>query len=329
MSPSIYDQSQFLILKAAYLYYVNGLTQRSVAEQLDISVPTVSRLLDKAKNEKIVEFVIKDPYTHCIELGETIKKNFKLKDVIIAPTVDTRSLNITSNDADYVRKLVALEGARYLQRVIKHCDVLGIGWGKTVYEMINYLNPSQKVDATFVTLHGSIPSIEDDLDVRTLVSRISKAFCGKNYSFITEGIMESPDLLNLIKSSKNIRRIYKMLKNINISICSVGSFYPYLDSNLAKPEFMSNEELTHLQEKGVVGDIVLRFYNNEGQECESDLKNRVVAIDLYDFKKIPSKIIIASGTRKTYPVVCALKGKLANILIVDYQLGKSILNYES
>lgn len=328
MALSMYDQSQFIILKVAYLYYVNGLTQSSIAEELTISVTTVSRLLKKAKDEKIVEFVIKDPYTHCIELEETLKKKFCLKDVIIAPTVDAYSLNISSSDADYMRKLVALEAARYLQRIIRQGDVLGIGWGRTVYDMINYLNPAQKVDATFVTLHGSIPSIENDLDVRMLVSRISKAFCGKNYSFITEGMLENPNFLKLVKSRKNMELIYQMLKKINISICSVGSFYPYLDSNLSKPKFMSSQELAYLQGKGVVGDIVLRFYNSEGQECESDFKDRAVAIDLDDFRKIPSKVILASGLRKTYPVFCALKGKLVDVLIVDYQLGTAIRDYE-
>ena len=38
--------------------------------------------------------------------------------------------------------------------------------------MINYLNPSQKVNAKFVTLHGSIACCENELVVRTLVSRI-------------------------------------------------------------------------------------------------------------------------------------------------------------
>ena len=41
--------------------------------------------------------------------------------------------------------------------------------------MINYLNPSQKVNAKFVTLHGSIACCENELDVRTLVSRMARA----------------------------------------------------------------------------------------------------------------------------------------------------------
>ncbi|RHP43937.1 hypothetical protein DW836_12085 [Ruminococcus sp. AM34-9LB] len=50
-------------------------------------------------------------------------------------------------------------------RSLKESDILGVTWGSTVYHMINYLNPSQKVNAKFVTLHGSIACCENELDV--------------------------------------------------------------------------------------------------------------------------------------------------------------------
>ena len=61
-----------------------------------------------------------------------------------------------------------MERARYLQRVIKETDILGVTCGSTVYHMSNYLNPSQKVNAKSVTLHSSIACCENELDIRTL-----------------------------------------------------------------------------------------------------------------------------------------------------------------
>ena len=46
---NIYMQSTNLILKAADLYYNQGMRQQEISEQLEISVSTVSRLLKKAK----------------------------------------------------------------------------------------------------------------------------------------------------------------------------------------------------------------------------------------------------------------------------------------
>lgn len=50
---NIYMQSTNLILKAADLYYNQGMRQQEISEQLEISVSTVSRLLKKAKEQEI------------------------------------------------------------------------------------------------------------------------------------------------------------------------------------------------------------------------------------------------------------------------------------
>lgn len=162
----MYNQSPFLIVRAAYLYYIRNLSQSEIAKKLNVSVTTVSRLLGKAKEQDIIRFVIPSPYMDCIRLSAELREKYGLQDAIVAPPLRADPADpkeITEEDA---KQAVALEGARYLQRIIKPEDVLGITWGSTVYEMINLLNPSQKVDATFVTLHGSIAFVESKLDVR-------------------------------------------------------------------------------------------------------------------------------------------------------------------
>ena len=49
MTAEMYNQSVFLVLKAAYLYYIDNKSQNEIAKQLKISVATVSRLLKRAK----------------------------------------------------------------------------------------------------------------------------------------------------------------------------------------------------------------------------------------------------------------------------------------
>lgn len=157
MTADMYNQSVFLVLKAAYLYYIDNKSQNEIAKQLKISVTTVSRLLKRAKKDKIVEFVIRDPYVECIHLEKRLKKLFDLKDVIIAPGIQN-SLDEDCQDdeetEEEVKKLVALEGARYIQRIIRENDVLGITWGSTLHHLINYLNPSQKFDEISISITG-------------------------------------------------------------------------------------------------------------------------------------------------------------------------------
>ncbi len=327
MTVNMYNQSAFLVIKIAYMYYMENYSQNEIAKILKISITTVSRLLRKAKEDKIIEFVIRDPYVGCISLEKKLKQIFELKDVIIAPGVsmETEDGNYV-DDEEEIKKLVALEGARYLQRIIKENDVLGITWGSTIYQLINFLNPAQKVDATFVTLHGSIAGFKNELDVRTLVMRMAKAFSGKQYCLFTDALMSSKQVADIIKHERNNHMVFQMFENINISINGTGSLYPELNSILASPEFMSREELRSLQEQFVMGDIALRFFNKEGNECQTELSDRIISIGFEQFKRIDTKITIASGVYKAYTILSALKGKLIDVLIIDYQLGMKILS---
>ncbi len=323
MEVDMYNQSMFLILKAAYLYYIENKSQNDIAIQLKVSITTVHRLLKKAKEEKIVEFVIRDPYVECIRLESELKKEFQLDDVVIAPCPFGDAQ--TEGDDDNVKKLVALEGARYLQRIIKEDDILGITWGSTIYHLINYLNPSQKVQADFVTLHGSIAFCESELDVRTLVTKIARAFSGANYLLFTEALMSNKKVTDMIKKERNIQKVYEKFNKINISIAGAGSFYPQMRSVLGKPEFMTKEELAELQAQNVAGDIALRFFDRDGKECQTQLVDRTISIDFDTFKKIPMKIMVAAGKYKAHTVLSALKGNLIDVLIIDYKLGEEVL----
>lgn len=332
MEAEVYNQSTFLILKAAYLYYLEDKSQNEIAAFLNISVPTVSRLIKKAKDEKIVEFVIRDPYLQCIELEQKLKNKYQLKDVVVAPVSnihqpENEEIAEADNAGDNVKKLVALEGARYIQRIITEQDVLGVTWGKTIYHLIHYLNPCQKINAAFVTMHGSISFCKNELDVRNLVSRMTMTFGGRNYSLLAEGLMSNKEITDSIKKEKNIERVYSMFDKITIALNGVGALYPNLSSLLSSPDFLAPDELAELQRQNVAGDIALRFIDRDGQECDTDLKDRIIAIDLDTFRKITTKVTVASGIEKTEVVHAAIKGNLTNVIIVDYALGKSLLNH--
>ena len=320
-----FDQSTFLVLKAAYLYYISEKPQNQIAEELGISITTVSRLLKRAKEEKIIEFVIRDPFVECIEVERQLKELLGIKEVIIAPAVSMEGVDHPENPEN-VKKLVALEAARYLQRIIKKGDVIGFTWGSTIYQMINYLNPAQKVEADFVTLHGSLASSVAEWYVRTLVTRSAKAFSGKKHILLTDTLMSSSKITGLLKNEKSIAQVYSMFDRVNIAINGIGAFYPETTTVLARPEYLPPEDLKELRKCGVVGDVVVRFLDINGNECNTSLKDRTVSIELEQFKKIPRKITLASGVEKAYAIMAAVKGGLIDTLIIDSRLGTELID---
>lgn len=319
MKGEVYNQSTWLALKAASFYFEQNMSLKEVARLLKVSESTVSRLINRAKKEQIVEFVIRNPYKQCLELEYQLQNRFPLKEAIVTTEAHEEA------DAEKDKMRVALEGARYLQRIITSQDVLGIAWGGTMYYLIHYLNPCQRTDTIFVTLHGSLTCCDYELDVHNLVSRMSMALGGNYYSLSSAGLFENLASLNSIKRKDNVKQIFSLFQKLTISISGLGSFYPELDSPLSRLQYLQPGELALLQAKGVYGDMMLRFFDRNGRECDGDVKERTLAIDIETYKKIPCKIVVVSGLQKAQALQAALRGGLIDVLIVDRKLAQAVL----
>lgn len=100
---------------------------------------------------------------------------------------------------------------------------------------------------------------------------------------------------------------------------------PELDSPLSRLQYLQPGELALLQAKGVYGDMMLRFFDRDGRECDGDIKERTLAIDIATYKKIPCKIVVISGIQKAQALQAALQGGLIDVLIVDRKLAQAVL----
>lgn len=321
MASDIYTQSGFLVLKAAHMYYTLHMSQQKVADELNISVTTVSRLIKKAKEENIVRYVVDDSCAACMNLAKELELCMGLREVIIAPSAfhPVRTMSLSEK-----RRIVSLEAARYLQRIIKPNDVLGISWGRIVCDMLLYLNPSHKVDTTFVTLHGKLGTLIHQ-ELTDLVRGMARAFSGNNYYLPFDALSATPEQAQIIRESPVAKKVYQVFDHINISITGVGTWYPEPKSILNHSDFLNPQDKAELLNHNVVGDIALRFFDINGKECNTNLLDRLIAIDFEQFKNIDLKITVAAGLEKAQTVMSAIKGNLVDVLILDQELALTLL----
>lgn len=69
------EKQQFSI-EAARLYYQSDYSQQQIAEQLNISRPTVSRLLQYAKEKGYVQIRVMDPFEDLDALGSILEEKY-------------------------------------------------------------------------------------------------------------------------------------------------------------------------------------------------------------------------------------------------------------
>lgn len=315
MDSEVYAQSACIASRAAELYFVNGASQREICEELGVSVSTVSRLVNRARDEALVTISIAEPYASCLSLERELRQAYHLTEVLIPP--------VLRPDPSAAHRAVAIEAARLVQRLTTAQDTLGIGWGGTVRQVIQYLNPCRKNPASIVAMHGSIPCYGADLNPQALVERMAMAFGGRHHALQEIGLQPTKEQADSLLADPEVARLYALYAAITISVASIGSFHPQLSSRLAH-NYLTATELRQLLDAGVVGDLVLRFFNEAGVECDTPLSARTLAIPLEQYRQIPLKIVVASGAGKAHTLRAALAGGLVDALVIDEALARAV-----
>lgn len=72
------------------MYYLLDYNQNDIAKKLGVSRPTVSRLLQQAKEEGIVEIKINDPAEDIQQLATQLEQKFNLKKQLLYPFLNIK-----------------------------------------------------------------------------------------------------------------------------------------------------------------------------------------------------------------------------------------------
>lgn len=319
MRGEVFNQSLCIMSRVAHQYYIEGKSRADISDSTGLSASTISRLLKRAREEGMIEIKMAEPFLTCNQMETHLAGQYGLRRVIVVPVEPE-----TEDNVNKIKNQVALEGARYLQRIIKDGDILGMAWGGTMYNLIQYLNPCRKVDANIITMHGSIANCDSKLAVQALVKRAAMAFGGKHATISYPGLLKSADEIKRMKE-KNYKDMFSLFHKITISVCGVGSARPDRQSLLFKTNYLNQADLRELREKQVCCDLVLRFIDEEGKECDTTLRDRTLSIDLEVYKKIPCKIVTASGSFKDKAVTALLKGRLVDVLVIDSNMAEKLM----
>ena len=117
-----------LSIDVAKLYYKSDYSQQQIANKLNLSRPTVSRLLQYAKEKGFVQINIADPIEDNSSLEEALCEKYNLDVVKIAYA----PLNTTNE----IKKSISMKAADYLYEItFKDGDIIGVSWGTTIYNM--------------------------------------------------------------------------------------------------------------------------------------------------------------------------------------------------
>ena len=310
----MYRDKDKLAINVAKLYYRSDYSQQKIAQELGVSRPSISRLLQYAKDKGYVNIQIVDPVEDMSHMEQRLKDKLHLKDVKIASS--------TINDEEEIKKYIGIAAARYLDSIIKDGDIIGVGWGTTLYNMSQALVPKAIKGSQVVQLEGGISHSEWNNYAREILESFAANFDTVAQYLPLPVIFDTKETKELVDKDRYIKRVLELGRHANIAIFSVGTVRP--NALFFRLGYTGIEEQEKIQ-KSSVGDICSRFFDVEGRICNRDLDDRTVGITLSELRDKEFSIMISGGEAKINAIKAALKGRYANVLITDQFTGKALL----
>jgi len=112
------NEKNHLLASVANLYYNHDLTQSQIAERLFTSRSKISRLLKEARERKIVEIKINEPWERFLDVEAEFLELFNLKDV--------RILSTKGAPENIVLMKIGEVAAYYIDTIIEKNMIVGI-----------------------------------------------------------------------------------------------------------------------------------------------------------------------------------------------------------
>jgi DNA-binding transcriptional regulator LsrR (DeoR family) len=171
-------------------------------------------------------------------------------------------------------------------------------------------------NAKVVQIIGGLGQPEAEVHATDLCHRLARALGSQLTLLPAPGIVATEQARAVLLTDLYVRRAVEMFTQLELALVGIGA--PVPDSVLIRDgSILSRAEQAGLLQKGVVGDIALRFFDAHGCPVESDIDKRVIGITLEQLKQTRRVVGIAGGPEKTPAILGALRGKLINVLITD------------
>jgi DNA-binding transcriptional regulator LsrR (DeoR family) len=299
--------------RAAWHYYVEGLTQEKISELLGVGRIKVHRILSAAREEGVVQFRISDTVVECVVLEQKLKERFGLGQAIVVPAAaDSRNSPM----------LIGHAAAAYLGDNVNAGDVIALGWGRTLKFAINQLPHRQISRTTVVSMLGGLTHAQP-LNPTESAWDFAEKIGAECYLLPVPVYADKPEQRDAFMSQRSVQDVVFRARRANIALLSVGSFS--LDSPIANYGFIKPSELEELKALGAVGDILCHFVDAKGKTIDHDVNRRVCAFPMDELADIPNTILVSGGREKVAVMNAMLARTKVSVLITDEEAAKGLL----
>ncbi len=270
-------------------YYEDDLDQVDIGRRIGKSRSMVSRLLQEARDEGLVQVRVRYPLRRDTILESELVETFGL---------DNAWVLASAEDLDYdamLRRLGRL-ASRALERRLHSRMRVTVGWGASLHHVTRAMPEIQLDDVMVLQVMGTVGDGDPAIDGADLARRLATRLNGDFRSLSAPLFVDRDGTAQSLLKDRTIAATLEMAKTAQVAITGIGSIDSSL-SGLRRAGYFSDSELEDLRRVGVVGDLMGYLMDEEGTVVDIPQNRRVVAMRPEDLTAIDTVIAVAGGAQ--------------------------------
>lgn len=311
----VYTDAQLIL--AARLYYADGLSQAQVAKMVGASQAKVSRMLSQAREQGIVRISVPEFSPRDEVLEAQLCKRFGLKQAIVVRRLGKQS------PAD-LRSTVGYFAAPVVSSWLTPTTTLAIAGGRTLRSLAEKMQPPDAVHGvTVVQSMGNIDEVPGPYDALEFGRIIAQRWHGTLLTLNTPALLVDAGVCRQFMAVEQVRKVFDRLSKADIALVGVGNLQNsvFLERRVLKPR-----DIELLKRSGAVGEIVGRFYDAQGKECETPFRHRVISIGLDKLRRMEQVVGVVAGSDRTAAILGAIRGGILKSLVLDDAAAQALVS---
>ncbi|MDF1523262.1 MAG: sugar-binding domain-containing protein [Trueperaceae bacterium] len=314
-APATSEHLRFLHTVAS-LYHLEGQTQAEIAEALGVSRTKVLRALQEARAVGIVQISVVDPSGTDEALAHELVAAFGLESaVVVAGHPD---------DAVFTRRRVGAAAARYLDDTLPDDATLGLGWGRTLFEVTQALQSERRRTLRVVPLMGGLGQVAASFQVHDMARAVCERLGGSWTPFFLPGIVDDGETHAALLGSADAASVRDAWSALDVALFGIGDVDLSRELQMLFAAYLNDDVRDRMRRSGVVGDVCMRFLRADGSGVDDALEH-VLAIELDALRRAPRKVAVACGAEKATAILAALRGDLVDVLVTDVAAARALL----
>jgi DNA-binding transcriptional regulator LsrR (DeoR family) len=299
--------------RAAWMYYVEEMTQSAVAEALGVGRVTVVRMLAEARALGEVRIALARGVADLAGLEIALAKALGVGEAIVAP--------LSAPDADPTAPIGAALGA-VISELVADDMKIGLGWGLTLRQALDHLSERAAKAVTVVSLVGGVTHV-GSVNPAEFAWEFARAYNADCYLIPAPALVDSAETRQALIERCGLAEVYDFARRLDAVVFGVGALDA--DSTIVRFGLVSETERHRLREYGAVGEALCYVYSAEGRLIDHPINGRVMSAPLETVAGAPIRVMAAGGAAKIEALRGAARLLRPTTLVTDEATARTLL----